>query len=46
MTVGTSPDSEVNSGFLRPIVILDLDVVNLNLSGSGSSGNPYTLSAK
>ena len=40
-----------NKGFrwthpLRPVVFIDLDMVSLDCSGSGSSGNPYTLTAK
>jgi len=31
---------------LRPIVFVNLDSNELNLTGSGSSGNPYTLVKK
>lgn len=31
---------------LRPIVELSLEMLQLNLTGSGSSGNPYTLVKK
>lgn len=31
---------------LRPRVVIDLRLFSLNLTGSGSSGNPYTLTAK
>lgn len=43
---GTHSGSRTYSKNMRPVVVISLDSIRVNLTGSGSSGNPYTLTAK